>query len=288
MKLNRNEPCWCKSGRKYKSCHLNFDEKLEKYAREGHLVPEHSMIKAKEQIEGIRQAGLLNTAILDYVSEHIKEGMTTNEINEMVHKYTVSHGGIPAPLNFEGFPKSVCTSLNEEVCHGIPSDRVLQAGDIINVDVTTIVNGFYADASRMFCIGEVSEDAKKLVQVSKECLQLGVEAVKPYGHLGDIGEAIYTHAKKHGYEIVREIGGHGVGIAFHEDPFVRHVGKAGTDYLLVPGMVFTIEPMVNMGTEEVYTDEKNGWTVRTQDHKLSAQWEHTIVVTETGVEILTY
>ena len=288
MKLGRNDLCWCNSGKKYKSCHLAFDENLQKYAAKGHLVPSHDMIKTKEQIEGIRKAGILNTAILDMVEEKICAGMTTNEINELVHEYTIQHGGIPAPLNYEGFPKSVCTSINHQVCHGIPDDTVLKEGDIVNIDVTTIVDGYFADASRMFCIGTVSEEAKKLVSVAKECLELGVAAVKPYAHLGDLGEAIYTHARKHGYEVVREIGGHGTGVRFHEDPYVCHIGKAGTDYLLVPGMVFTIEPMVNEGVAEVYCDDANGWTIYTEDHKLSAQWEYTILVTEDGVEILTH
>lgn len=288
MKIGRNEPCWCGSGKKYKSCHLSFDDKLQKYAQEGHLVPSHEMIKTKEQIEGIRKAGVLNTEILDMVGEKIQAGMTTNDINTLVHEYTISHGGIPAPLNYEGFPKSVCTSINDQVCHGIPDDTVLKEGDIINVDVTTILDGYYADASRMFCIGKVSTEAEKLVHVTKECLELGLATVKPYAHLGDLGEAIYHHAKENGYEVVREIGGHGVGVQFHEDPYVCHVGKAGTDYLLVPGMVFTIEPMINEGTEEVFCDDSNGWTIYTEDHKLSAQWEYTIVVTETGAEILTH
>ena len=288
MKLGRNDLCWCNSGKKYKSCHLAFDEKLQKYANEGHLVPSHDMIKTKEQIDGIRKAGVLNTAILDMVGENIHAGMTTDEINTLVHEYTIQHGGIPAPLNYEGFPKSVCTSINDQVCHGIPDDTVLKEGDIVNVDVTTIVDGYFADASRMFCIGEVSKEAKKLVSVAKECLELGLSTIKPYAHLGDLGEAIYNHAKANGYEIVREIGGHGTGLHFHEDPYVAHVGKAGTDYLLVPGMVFTIEPMVNAGTENVYCDDDNGWTIYTEDHQLSAQWENTIVVTEDGFEILTY
>lgn len=289
MKLGRNDICWCGSGKKYKSCHLAFDEKLQKYAEEGHLVPDHDMIKTPEQIEGIRKAGILNTQILDMVAEKIKVGMSTEEINQMVHEYTIQHGGIPAPLNYEGFPKSVCTSLNNEVCHGIPDKSIfLKEGDILNVDVTTILDGYYADASRMFCIGKVSEEAKKLVTVAKECLDLGLKAVEPWAHLGDLGEVIYEHARENGYDVVREIGGHGVGIQFHEDPYVCHVGKAGTDYLLVPGMVFTIEPMVNEGTPEVYCDENNGWTIYTEDKKLSAQWEYTILVTEEGTEILTH
>lgn len=288
MKIGRNDPCWCGSHKKYKSCHLAFDEKLESMKNEGILVPPHEIIKTPEQIEGIREAGKLNTAVLDLVAEHIKEGMNTEEINTLVHDYTIRHGGIPAPLNYKGFPKSVCTSINDEVCHGIPDkNRVLKSGDIINVDVTTILNGYYADASRMFCIGEVSPEAKKLVDVTKECLDVGLAAVKAWGYLGDVGYAVNTLAQKNGYSVVEEIGGHGVGLKFHEEPYVCHIGKRNTGMLLVPGMVFTIEPMINAGKREVYQDAQNGWTIYTQDGTLSAQWEYTVAITENGIEVLT-
>lgn len=288
MKIGRNDPCWCGSHKKYKSCHLAFDEKLESMKNEGILVPPHEIIKTPEQIEGIREAGKLNTAVLDLVAEHIKEGMNTEEINTLVHDYTIRHGGIPAPLNYKGFPKSVCTSINDEVCHGIPDkNRVLKSGDIINVDVTTILNGYYADASRMFCIGEVSSEAKKLVDVTKECLDVGLAAVKAWGYLGDVGYAVNTLAQKNGYSVVEEIGGHGVGLKFHEEPYVCHIGKRNTGMLLVPGMVFTIEPMINAGKREVYQDAQNGWTIYTQDGTLSAQWEYTVAITENGIEVLT-
>ena len=288
MKIGRNDPCWCGSHKKYKSCHLAFDEKLESMKNEGILVPPHEIIKTPEQIEGIREAGKLNTAVLDLVAEYIKEGMNTEEINTLVHDYTIKHGGIPAPLNYKGFPKSVCTSINDEVCHGIPDkNRVLKSGDIINVDVTTILNGYYADASRMFCIGEVSSEAKKLVDVTKECLDVGLAAVKAWGYLGDVGYAVNTLAQKNGYSVVEEIGGHGVGLKFHEEPYVCHIGKRNTGMLLVPGMVFTIEPMINAGKREVYQDAQNGWTIYTQDGTLSAQWEYTVAITENGIEVLT-
>ena len=288
MKIGRNDPCWCGSHKKYKSCHLAFDEKLESMKNEGILVPPHEIIKTPEQIEGIREAGKLNTAVLDLVAEHIKEGMNTEEINTLVHDYTIKHGGIPAPLNYKGFPKSVCTSINDEVCHGIPDkNRVLKSGDIVNVDVTTILNGYYADASRMFCIGEVSPEAKKLVDVTKECLDVGLAAVKAWGYLGDVGYAVNTLAQKNGYSVVEEIGGHGVGLKFHEEPYVCHIGKRNTGMLLVPGMVFTIEPMINAGKREVYQDAQNGWTIYTQDGTLSAQWEYTVAITENGIEVLT-
>ncbi|BCN30013.1 methionyl aminopeptidase [Anaeromicropila herbilytica] len=288
MRLGRNDLCWCNSHQKYKSCHLAFDQKIEEYADKGHMVPSHDMIKTKEQIEGIRKSGVINTSILDMVAENIKEGMSTEDINTLVHEFTISHGAIPATLGYNGYPKSVCTSINEEVCHGIPDkNRILKSGDIINVDVTTILDGYYADASRMFLIGDVSEDKKKLVTVTKECLDLGLEAAKPWRFLGDIGEVINAHATKNGYTIVREIGGHGVGIEFHEEPWVSHIGKRGTDILLVPGMIFTIEPMVNMGAPDVYEDADNGWTIYTEDGKCSAQFEYTVLITENGAEILT-
>ena len=289
MRIGRNDPCWCGSGRKYKACHIAFDQKIHEYEINGHEVPEREMLKTPQQIEGMRKAGVLNTAVLDYVAEHIREGMTTQEIDDLVSEYTTSHGGICAPLGYEGYPKSVCTSINEVVCHGIPSpDRVLKSGDIVNVDVTTILDGYYADASRMFMIGQVSDEAKKLVEVTKECLDLAVKEVKPWGFLGDIGAVIDEHAKKHGYSVVIDIGGHGIGIGFHEEPYVCHVGERGTDMLLVPGMTFTIEPMINAGGYEVYIDDDDGWTVYTEDGSLSAQWEYTLAVTEEGVEILTY
>ena len=288
MKIGRNDPCWCGSHRKYKSCHLAFDEKLEVMKKEGILVPPHKIIKTPEQIEGIRESGKLNTAILDLVAQNIKEGMTTEEIDVLVHDYTVKHGAIPAPLHYKGFPKSVCTSINDEVCHGIPDkNRVLKNGDIVNVDVTTILNGYYADASRMFCIGEVSAEAKRLVDVTKECLDAGLAAVKAWGHLGDVGYAVNSLAQKNGYSVVEEIGGHGVGLGFHEEPYVCHIGRKDTGMLLVPGMVFTIEPMINAGKREVYQDAENGWTIYTQDGTLSAQWEYTVAITDNGIEVLT-
>ena len=214
--------------------------------------------------------------------------MSTEEINTIVHDFTISQGAIPAPLNFQGYPKSVCTSLNDEVCHGIPSeDVILEDGDIINVDVSTIYNGYFSDASRMFKIGTVHPDLEKLVRVAKECLDKGLESAKPWGFLGDIAEAVQTHAESNGYSVVREFGGHGIGLEFHETPFVSHVGKKNTGMLLVPGMVFTIEPMINMGKPDIFIDSDDGWTTLTEDGYPSAQWEYTVLVTENGVEILT-
>ena len=286
-KIGRNDPCWCGSGKKYKKCHSDFDEIIREHALLGEIVPPRYIIKNKEQINGIRESARINSLILDYVSERIKEGITTEDIDRWVSERTRELGGIAAPLNYNGFPKSVCTSINEVVCHGIPSkDEYLKDGDILNVDVSTIYNGYYGDASRMFCIGNVSEEKRKLTQVTKQAMYLGLEQVKPWGHLGDIGQVINDLAKENGYSVVREIGGHGVGLEFHEDPWISYVSKKGTDMLLAPGMIFTIEPMINMGTYRITTDKEDGWTVRTADGKPSAQWEIQVLVTETGYEVL--
>ena len=288
-KLDRNDRCWCGSGRKYKSCHEAFDDKVLRYQMEGHMIPDKDMLKSKEQIEGIRESSKINIAVLDYVASHIREGMTTEEIDRMVYEETTRLGGIPAPLHFDGYPKSVCTSINEQVCHGIPSeDVVLKSGYIVNVDVSTVYKGYFSDSSRMFCIGEVSEEAARLVRVAKECMEKGIGQVKPWNFLGDMAEAVHSHALKNGCRVVRDIGGHGIGLEFHEEPFVSYVTKKGTEMLMVPGMVFTIEPMVNLGTDEIYIDDGNGWTAYTEDGKLSAQWEVTVLVTEDGCEVLTY
>ncbi len=288
-KLGRNEPCWCGSGKKYKKCHEALDEKIAFFRSEGHEVPEHSIIKTPQQIEAIKESCKINIAVLDYVAENIRAGMTTQEIDDLVAQKTAELGGIPAPLNYEGYPKSVCTSINEVVCHGIPSDKViLKDGDIINVDCSTIYKGYFSDSSRMFCIGDVSPEKKKLVDVVKECVEIGLEKVKPWTFLGDMGQAVHEHAVKNGYSVVREIGGHGVGLEFHEDPWESYVSKAGEEMLLVPGMIFTIEPMVNMGSDKIFIDKEDNWTVYTADKKPSAQWEIMVLVTEDGHEVLCY
>lgn len=264
-----------------------LDKKILYLQNKGHLVPSRKLIKTEEQIEGIRRSGVVNSGILDLVGKEIKAGMSTAAIDKLVYDYTVDHGAIPAPLNFEGFPKSVCTSINEVVCHGIPSEKeILKEGDIINVDVSTILDGYYSDASRMFMIGRVSPEKEKLVRVAKECLEIGMKAAKPFGFVGDIGHAIQKHAEKNGFSVVRDLCGHGVGLEFHEEPEVTHFGRKGTGMLLVSGMVFTIEPMINMGTYRVYIAEEDGWTVITDDELPSAQWEHTFVMREDGLEIL--
>lgn len=266
-----------------------LDKKILSYQNKGILVPRRDMIKTPEQIEGIRRSGAVNTGVLDLVEQEIHAGMTTADIDKFVYDYTVSHGAIPAPLNYEGFPKSVCTSVNEVVCHGIPSEfEVLQEGDIINVDVSTILDGYYSDASRMFIIGQTTPEKEKLVRVTKECLEIGAQAARPWGFLGEVGKAIEHHAKRNGFSVVRDLCGHGVGLEFHEDPEVNHYNTHERGMLLVPGMVFTIEPMINMGTWRVFIDEEDGWTVVTEDELPSAQWEHTFLVTEEGLEVLTH
>ncbi len=285
----RNDPCWCGSGKKYKKCHYDFDRKLDMLRDAGEIVPTHDIIKTPDEIDAIRASAKVNIAVLDYVSEHIKEGVSTAQIDEWVSKVTAEHGAIPAPLNYCGFPKSVCTSINDEVCHGIPSeDIILKDGDIINVDVSTILDGYYSDSSRMFCIGNVSPENRKLVEDTKKAIELSLEVVKPWGHIGDIGQVVNDFAKSQGYSVVREIGGHGCGLEFHEDPWVGFTTKKGTEMIMVPGMVFTIEPMINMGGHSVYTDSENGWTVYTRDGKPSAQWEIQVAITEDGYEIISY
>lgn len=261
--------------------------KLLTLQAKGHIVPDRDMLKTPEQIEMIRKSADLNTAVLDHVAANIKAGMSTADIDKLVYDYTTQHGGIPAPLNYQGFPKSVCTSINNVVCHGIPDENeILEEGDIINVDVSTILNGYYSDASRMFTIGEIDERAERIVRVTKECVELGLKEAKPWNHLGDIAHAINSHAQAHGYSVVEEIGGHGIGLEFHEDPYVCYVAPKGTEMVLVPGMIFTIEPMINEGSPDFFIDEDNGWTVYTEDDGLSAQIEYMVLITEDGAEVL--
>ena len=288
-KFNRNAACWCGSGKKYRDCHLDFDRKLQEMKRRGYFVPKHKIIKNEAQIEGIRESGKVNIAVLDYVAEHIAPGITTEEIDRLVYEKTTKLGGIPAPLNYEGFPKSVCVSINNEVCHGIPSrERILEEGDIANVDVSTIYNGFYSDSSRMFCIGKVSEERKRLVEVARNAVFVGLKAVRPWKTLGDMGAAIHSYVRSQGCSVVYDVGGHGVGLEFHEEPYVSYVTKPGTEMVMAPGMVFTIEPMINAGAPDVYIDDENDWTIYTDDDSDSAQWEVTVVVrdNEKGYEIL--
>lgn len=286
--MERNAPCWCGSGKKYKKCHMQIEERIQLHKDNGEIVPTRKILKTPYQIEMIKKSAALNTAVLDEVAKKIHIGMSTAEIDQIVYDYTTKHGGIPAPLNYQGFPKSVCTSLNNEICHGIPDENIiLQEGDIINVDVSTILDGFYSDASRMFTMGKISERAQRIVKVTEECVERGLAAAKPWGHLGDIADAINTHAQANGYSVVEDIGGHGIGLEFHEDPFVSYVTPKGSEMLLVPGMMFTIEPMINEGSPDFFVDEDNDWTVYTIDDGLSAQIEYMVLVTENGIEILT-
>lgn len=287
--MGRNDPCYCGSGKKYKYCHQEIDQKLIGYRRQGCIVPSRRILKTKEDIRLIKESAKINIAVLDYVAENIKAGMSTEEINTMVHTKTVEMGGIPAPLNYEGFTKSVCTSINNIVCHGIPSEKIiLKEGDIVNVDCSTILDGYFSDSSRMFCIGEVSGERKRLVEKAKEAVYVGLEQVKPWNFLGDMGQAINDFVKSNGYSVVEEIGGHGIGLEFHEEPFVSYVTKKGTDMLMVPGMMFTIEPMINAGRANVYISDTDGWTVYTEDGKDSAQWELQVLVTDDGYEIISW
>ncbi len=286
----RNDACWCGSGKKYKKCHEAFDEKLQRlYDQGAEPLPRH-LFKTPEDIEGIKRSAAVNIGVLDYVAEHIHAGITTEEIDRWIYNYTVEHGAIPADLNFEGYPKSVCTSINDVVCHGIPNEHdVLQEGDIVNVDCSTILDGYFSDSSRMFCIGEVSPERQRLVDVTRESVQAGLAAVKPWVTLNEVARAVQNCVEEAGFSVVREFGGHGIGKEFHEDPFVGFVEDApDTETLLVPGMCFTIEPMVNAGAPGIWIDEKSGWVVHTKDGSDSAQWEVQLVVTETGYELLSW
>jgi methionyl aminopeptidase len=250
------------------------------------------VIKTPEDIEGMRLAGRLASEVLDFIAPHVKPGVSTGELDRLCHDYMVNEQGTtPAPLNYappgyRPFPKSICTSVNHQVCHGIPGDRVLKNGDVLNVDITVIKHGFHGDTSRMFYVGEPSIAARRLCDVTFECMWLGIDQIRPGASLGDIGHAIQVHAEKHGYSVVREFCGHGIGRKFHEEPQVLHYGRPGTLDRLVEGMTFTVEPMINAGRREI-KELADGWTIVTKDHSLSAQWEHTVLVTATGYDILT-
>ena len=244
-------------------------------------------IKNPEEIEKMRVAGRLAADVLEMIAPHVQAGITTGELDRLCHDYIVNEQeAIPAPLNYHGFPSSICTSVNHVVCHGIPSEKRLKNGDILNIDITVIKDGFHGDTSKMFFVGEPTIQAQRLVKITYDCMHLGIEMVRPGIHLGDIGHAIQQHAEAHGYSVVREYCGHGIGRAFHEEPQVLHYGTPGTGLVLEPGMTFTVEPMINVGKRHVKL-MKDGWTVVTKDRALSAQWEHTILVTETGFDVLT-
>jgi methionyl aminopeptidase len=250
-------------------------------------MTDNIIIKTQNDIEKMRIAGRLAAETLEMLAPFVKDGVTTDELNTIAHDYIVNvQKAIPAPLNYNGFPKSICTSVNHQVCHGIPSAKILKKGDIVNIDVTVLKDGYHGDTSKMFFIGPASILADRLVRVTQECMYMGIRAVKPGARLGDIGAVIQEHAEKNRFTVVREYCGHGIGQIFHEAPNVLHYGKPGTGAELTPGMIFTIEPMINAGKRDVRLLPDN-WTVVTKDHSLSAQWEHTILVTETGYEVLT-
>ncbi len=286
MKVGRNDPCPCGSGLKYKKCCLGKDTQVNR--EPGAQYAQRYKIRLKEEadIEGIRKAGQLVLDTFEQIEDKIRPGIKTDEINTIVHEFTVENGAQPAPLNYRGFPKSVCVSINEEVCHGIPGKRVLMDGDIVNVDITSILNGYYADANKTFFAGTPGPDARKIVSVARECLKRGISMVKPGNTVGDVGWAIQTYAEDQGCSVVRDFVGHGVGFEFHESPQIPHFGQKGQGIRLIPGMVFTIEPMINLGNKELKILADN-WTAVTKDGSLSAQFEQTILVTPSGYESLT-
>lgn len=284
--ISRNDPCWCGSGKKYKFCHMQTDQKLQALEAQGYEIPDGSLVKSTEDIEGMKKSAKITTGILDFLTDKLVPGMKTIEIDQMVYDYTVERGGVPATLNYNGYPKSCCTSINDTICHGIPGEEVLRDGDIINVDITTNLNGYFSDSSRMYLIGNVSDKAKKLVEETYNCMMIGIEAVKPFVSVDVIGQTIEAYANSKGYSVVRDLGGHGIGLEFHEEPHVNHFRTDDMGMILIPGMTFTVEPMINEGSFRAKFLE-DGWTVKTVDGTLSAQWEHTVLVTETGLEILT-
>ncbi len=286
MKLNRNDLCWCGSGKKYKKCHYDFDQKLHSLQLKGFPIPKRKLIKSQFEYQGIKKSCQLTSKILDELTYQVKPGVTTNQLNTFVYDYTLRHNALPAPLNYKGFPKSICTSINEVICHGIPEDRVLIEGDIINIDVTCILNGFFGDSCRMYCVGDVSNEAKQLIEVTKTCLDSAIGILKPFDSLNVLGREISRIAAQNNYSVVEKFGGHGIGKKFHEDPFVYHYDTDFKQMICAPGMVFTIEPMINMGVADCKI-LKDGWTAVTADGALSAQWEHTVFVSQESIEILT-
>jgi methionyl aminopeptidase len=285
-KVGRNDPCPCGSGLKYKKCCLLKKGPEQRDLKDLYLQKYRIRLKEKEDIEGIRKAGQLVLELLQLVKDEIRPGIITDDINTLVHEFTLKNNAASAPLNYRGFPKSVCVSVNEVVCHGIPGKRILKDGDIVNVDVTPILNGYYADASQTFFVGSPSFEAQKIVRVARESLKVGISMVRPGNTIGDIGWAIQKYAEGEGCSVVREFVGHGVGFEFHEPPEVPHYGLKGTGIGLIPGMVFTIEPMINLGRKNILILEDK-WTVVTEDGSLSAQFEQTLAVTENGFESLT-
>lgn len=286
LKAGRNDPCPCGSGLKYKKCCLGKSILEPENLKDLYAKKYKIRLKQAADIEGIRKAGRLTLDTLDLVEPEIKPGITTDYINTLVHKFIIKNGAIPAPLNYRGFPKSVCVSVNETICHGIPGEQVLKDGDIVNVDITPILNGYYADANKTFFVGTPGPEAIKIVRVARKSLRKGMSMVKPGNTIGDIGWAIQKYAEGQGCSVVREFVGHGVGFDFHEPPQVPHFGRRGEGISLIPGMVFTIEPMINLGKKDLVI-LKDNWTAVTTDRSLSAQFEQTVLVTEQGFESLT-
>jgi len=286
VKVGRNDPCPCGSGLKFKKCCLNRSTAEAQDLTALYAQKYRIRIKKGKDIEGIRKAGRLVLDTLDLVESKIRPGMATEEINSLVHEFTLANGALPAPLNYRGFPKSVCVSPNEVVCHGIPGDRILNDGDIVNVDITSVLNGYFADANKTFYVGTPDSDARKIVRVARECLKRGMSSVKAGTTIGDIGWAIQYYAEAQKCSVVRDFVGHGVGFEFHEPPQIPHFGQKGSGITLIAGMVFTIEPMINLGRKDLKILDDN-WTAVTKDGSLSAQFEQTILVTDDGYESLT-
>jgi len=285
-KFGRNDPCPCGSGKKFKKCCMGTPNEAALTPPESYLKRYGIRIKTPEQIKGIRRSGELVMRTFDVVRDLIRPGVATEEINRAVHEFTVKHNAQPAPLGYNGFPKSVCVSPNEVVCHGIPGETILRDGDIVNIDITTILDGYYADCNQTFFVGEPSPDAAKIVAVARECLRLGLEQARPGAIINDVAGAIQDYAEGQGCSVVREYMGHGVGLDFHEPPHVPHYRSRLGKTPLAPGMTLTVEPMINLGAKEVKT-LGDGWTAVTKDGSLSAQFEQTIVITENGFESLT-
>lgn len=285
-KTGRNDPCPCGSGLKFKKCCFGKVAPDLEDIRKAYRKKYKIRFKTPQDVEQIRKAGRLAVETLNMVESKIRVGMTTDEINELVHEFTIKNGAVPAPLKYQGFPKSVCVSVNEVICHGIPGSRTLRDGDIANVDVTPILNGYYADANKTYYVGTPGEGARKIVETARWCLKEAISVVRPGNTIGDIGWAIQQYAEGQGCSVVREFVGHGVGFDFHEPPQIPHYGRRGEGLRLIPGMVFTIEPMINLGKRYLTILDDN-WTAVTQDGSLSAQFEQTILVTETGCESLT-
>lgn len=285
-KIGRNDPCPCGSGLKFKKCCLGKNAPAASELVLNDSEVSRIRLKSHDDVEAIRTAGRLVLETLRHVEAALRPGISTDDINSIVHEFTIQHGAIPAPLGYKGFPKSTCVSVNDEVLHGIPGGRILADGDLVNVDVTSILKGYFADANKTFFIGEPGPNARKIAEIARECLRIGISTVRPGNTIGDIGYAIQNYAEAQGCSVVREFTGHGVGFAFHESPSVPHYGRKASGIKLVPGMVFTIEPMINLGGPEIRI-LADGWTVVTRDGSLSAQFEQTVHVTKDGVESLT-